>query len=80
MRVIIKKWGNSAAVRIPSGIMEAAQLNLDEAVDVLELDGQIVIKPIRTDKPDLAQLLRGITPENLPGEVDLGAPVGKELL
>jgi antitoxin MazE len=80
MRVIIKKWGNSAAVRIPTGIMEAAQLNLDEAVDVLELDGQIVIKPIRTDKPDLTQLLRGITPENLPGEVDFGAPVGKELL
>jgi antitoxin MazE len=37
MRAIVKKWGNSAAVRIPSGIMQAARLNLDEAVDVREL-------------------------------------------
>jgi antitoxin MazE len=80
MRVIIKKWGNSAAVRIPSGIMEAAQLNLDEAVDVREQDGQITIKPIRTGKLDLAQLLRRITPENLHAGVDFGDPVGKESL
>jgi len=80
MRVIVKKWGNSAAVRIPSGIMEAVQLNLDDAVHVSEQDGQIVIKPIRTDKPDLAQLLRCITPENLHSGVDFGDPVGKESL
>jgi antitoxin MazE len=80
MRVIVKKWGNSAAVRIPSGIMEAARLNLNEAVDVREQDGQIVIKPIREGKPDLAELLRGITPENLHAGVDYGDPVGKESL
>jgi antitoxin MazE len=80
MRVIVKKWGNSAAVRIPSGVMEAAQLNLNEAVDVREQDGQIVIKPIRTGKLDLAELLRGITPENLHAGVDFRDPVGKESL
>jgi antitoxin MazE len=80
MRVIVKKWGNSAAVRIPSGIMEAAHLGLDEAVDVREQGGQIVIEPIRAGKADLAQLLRGITPENLHAGADFGAPVGKESL
>jgi len=80
MRVIVKKWGNSAAVRIPSGIMEAAQLELDEAVDVREQDGEIVIKPIRTGKVDLAQLLQRITPENLHSGMDFGDPVGKESL
>ena len=45
MRTNIKKWGNSAAVRIPSSIMQAARLKLDETVDVREQDGQIVIKP-----------------------------------
>jgi antitoxin MazE len=80
MRVIVKKWGNSAAVRIPSGIMQAARLSLDEAVDVREQGGQIVIKPIRTSKVNLAQLLAGITPENLHGGVDFGDPVGKESL
>lgn len=79
MRVIVKKWGNSASVRIPAGIMEAAHLALDEAVDIREEDGRIVIEPVRPVKYDLAQLLSGITPDNLHVEVDFGAPVGKEV-
>jgi antitoxin MazE len=80
MRVIVKKWGNSAAVRIPSGIMEAAHLSLDEAVDVRERGGEIVIKPIRTGKVDLTELLQGITSENLHTGVDFGDPMGRESL
>jgi antitoxin MazE len=80
MRAIVKKWGNSAAVRIPSGIMQAARLKLDEVVDVREQDGQIVIEPIRLGKVELAKLVAGITPENLHGGVDFGDPVGKESL
>jgi antitoxin MazE len=81
MRVIVKKWGNSAAIRIPSGILQAARLGLDEAVEMREQGGQIVIKPIRGDKKAvLAELLAGITPENLHGEADIGRPRGKELL
>ena len=60
--------------------MDAAQLNLNEALDVRKQDGQIKIKQIRTGKLDLAQLLRGITPENLHAGVDFGDPVGKESL
>lgn len=80
MRVIVKKWGNSASVRIPAGIMKAANLGLDDAVDVREEDGRIVIEPIRNGAYDLTRLLAGITPENRHGEVDFGAPVGSELL
>ncbi|MEK6663889.1 MAG: AbrB/MazE/SpoVT family DNA-binding domain-containing protein [Pseudomonadota bacterium] len=80
MRVIVKKWGNSASVRIPTGIMEAARLGLDDPVDIREEDGRIVIEPIRAKEYDLAHLLAGITPENLHAEVDFGAPVGNELL
>jgi antitoxin MazE len=80
MRVVVKKWGNSASVRIPAGIMEAAQLNLDDAVDVREEAGRIVIEPIRARKYDLAQLLARITPKNLHREIDFGAPAGEELL
>ena len=80
MRVMVKKWGNSASVRIPAGIMEAARLSLDAPVDVREEGGRIVIEPIRSNEYDLAQLLADITPENLHNEIDFGAPVGKELL
>ena len=80
MRVVVKKWGNSASVRIPSGIMQAARLQLDEAVDIREEDGRIVIEPISTPEQTLARLLEGITSENMHSEVDMGAPVGKEIL
>lgn len=80
MRVVVKKWGNSASVRIPSGIMQAARLRLDEAVDIREEDGRIVIEPISTPEQTLARLLEGITSENMHSEVDMGAAVGKEIL
>lgn len=80
MRVTVKKWGNSASIRIPAGIMEATRLHLDDQVDVREEGGRIVIDPIRTNEYDLAQMLAGITPDNLHGEADFGTPVGQELL
>jgi len=80
MRTTVKKWGNSASVRIPAAIMEAAHLTLDEVVDIREEGGYIVIEPIRPRGYDLAELLAGITPENLHAEVGFGEPVGKEAL
>ena len=80
MRVTVKKWGNSAAVRIPATILEAVHLKLDGTVDVREEGGRIVIEPVRPRGYNLAELLAGITPENLHAEVDFGAPAGKEAL
>ena len=80
MRVTVKKWGNSASVRIPSAIMQAAQLDLDAPVDIREEDGRIVIVPIRSPKIALDDLLDAITPENVHGEADFGGPVGNEAL
>lgn len=78
MRVIVKKWGNSASVRIPSAIMEAARLHLDETVDIREESGRIIIEPVHQSEYDLSQLLAGITPENLHAEASYGPAVGKE--
>ena len=35
MCVHVKKWGNSAAVRIPAPVLAAADQQIDQAVDVL---------------------------------------------
>ena len=78
MQVRVKKWGNSASVRIPAAVMEAARLQLDETVDVREEEGRIVIEPVRLGEFELTKLLDRITPENLHGEVSFGAAVGKE--
>jgi antitoxin MazE len=80
MRVTVKKWGNSASVRIPSAVMAAARLSLDETVDVREEGGRIVIEPIRPHEFELSRLLAGITQENLHYEVDFGAPAGNEAI
>ena len=47
MRAIVKKWGNSAAVRIPSGILKAARLKLNEAIEVTLLLGRRTNPKIR---------------------------------
>jgi antitoxin MazE len=78
MRAVVKKWGNSASVRIPAAVLKAAHLRLDEPVDVREESGRIVIEPARCKDYDLAELIKGITRGNLHAEVDFGAAVGKE--
>ena len=80
MRVTVKKWGNSASVRIPSSVMAAANVRLDQAVDIREERGRIVIEPVRTPAYDLESLLARITDENRHGEIDFGKPVGNELI
>lgn len=80
MRTVVKKWGNSASVRIPAAIMQAAHLDVDEVVDVREDSGRIVIEPVQRKEYDLTELVKGITRENLHDEADFGRPVGKEAL
>lgn len=76
--VQVKKWGNSASVRIPASAMQAANLKLDDAVDVRKEDGCVVIESISEGHADLEALLAGITLDNLHGEVDFAKRVGRE--
>ena len=39
----------------------------------------LVVKAVKPPAPTLAELLRGITDENLPGEWDTGPATGKEV-
>ena len=78
MKSVVKKWGNSAAVRIPAVIMQAIPLELDAPVEVREEGGRIVIEPIRQKAYDVKALIKEITTENLHEAVDFGAPRGKE--
>jgi antitoxin MazE len=79
MRATVRKWGNSAAVRIPASVMAAMHLDLDEVVEVREEAGRIVIEPVRQKTYDLDDLLNGITAKNLHEPIDFGSPEGKEV-
>src|SRR6266851_3525856 len=65
MKAVVKKRGNSASVRIPAAVLQAAKLRLDDSVDVREESGRIVIEPVPRKEYTLSELRKGITPENL---------------
>jgi antitoxin MazE len=79
VKATVRKWGNSAAVRIPASIMQATRLDLDEAVDVREEGGRIVIEPVRKKMYVLDELLKAITSKNRHKAVDFGTALGKEV-
>lgn len=76
----VKKWGNNLGVRIPSDVAAAVRLKVDQRVAVSARGDTIVIQPIKRQRYDLAQLVRGIDKRNRHAAVDFGPPTGKELL
>jgi antitoxin component of MazEF toxin-antitoxin module len=55
--------------------MQAAHLDLDQAVDVRAESGRMVIEPAQRKEYDLAELVKQITVENLHDQADFGRPV-----
>ncbi|MDO8713951.1 MAG: PbsX family transcriptional regulator [Polynucleobacter sp.] len=80
MQTVIKKWGNSPALRLNSAVMKSAHFNIDQLVSVKVQRGRIIIEPITQPEYQLNELLAGINTKNLHHETDFGKPVGKELL
>jgi antitoxin MazE len=79
VKTTIKKWGNSPAVRIPASVMQAVGLVLDDAVDIREEGGRLVIAKVQPKTYDVNDLIRRITSKNRHKIVDFGSPVGKEI-
>ena len=79
MQTKIKKWGNSRALRIPKLLALDANLKLNNFVDISIDQGSIIITPIDEKEYSLEKLLKGVSKNNLHGEVDTGAPVGREV-
>lgn len=75
---MVKKWGNSASVRIPAAVLDAAKFKLDQPVDIREEGGRIIIEPARRYVHDLDELLDGIPEGTRFEEIDFGPPVGRE--
>jgi len=79
MQTKIKKWGNSLALRIPKLFALDANLELNKLVDLSIDKHSIIITPIGEKEYSLKKLLKGVSENNLHGEFDTGAPVGKEV-
>jgi len=79
MKTKIKKWGNSLALRIPKLFVSDANLKLNKLVDISIDEGSIIITPINEKEYSLEKLLKSVSKNNLHGEFNTGAPVGKEI-
>lgn len=80
MEVVIRKWGNSPAVRLPTALLKEAGYQIEQKVDLLVSRGRIIIQPSEHVAYDLDALISGINDENAHDEVSFGPPVGKEAL
>jgi antitoxin MazE len=79
MKVQIKKWGNSLAVRIRKVFAEESNIKQASVVNVSVVDGKLVIEPVTRSAYTLEQMLAGINCKNIHEEIDFGRPVGKEV-
>ena len=78
MEAVIRKWGNSPALRLPVSALRDAELSLEQKVSIVVTRGRIVIEPSEKIEYDLDELLGGLTVQNSHAEVNFGTPVGKE--
>jgi antitoxin MazE len=79
MQARIQKWGNSLAIRIPKSFAAQSHIDQNSLIEMSVENGKIILLPIAQPKVTLAQLLEGVTEENLHQEVETGASVGQEV-
>lgn len=74
----MQKWGNSYAVRLPRAVVQQTGLKEGETLEVEVVNRHIRIRrPVKREY-SLEELVAGIRRSNRHGEVDFGAPQGRE--
>ena len=77
----IQKWGNSQGLRLTKKLLEDAQFDVGDEVDVSVKNGVMIVKPAKRirGRHNLKDLVARIPQNYETGEVDWGEPVGKEI-
>jgi len=78
MRTRVQKYPGGVAVLVPDALASEAGLIDGEPADLELAGGRLVVRP--AGPGTLAELLAGVTPENLHAEWAAGPPAGAELL
>lgn len=85
MRSEIKRWGNSAAVRLPGKILAAARLDVSSPISMQVKGNKIIIEAVREPKSkrlklpyNEASLLADLTPDSAHAD-ELALPSPREL-
>jgi antitoxin MazE len=75
----VRRWGNSAAVRLPAAALSSAGLKIDDAVRIVEDNGRIVIEAALPAPITLDWLLADGKPDDSHSEIDFGPAQGNEI-
>ena len=77
----VQKWGNSQGLRLSKAFLSDVAINVGDEVDVAVHDGTLIVTPVRRVRGgrDLRDLVRRIPKGLKTGELDWGAPSGREV-
>ena len=81
MRSKVQKWGNSQGLRFTKAILEEAQINVGDEVNVSVQKGRIIVESavkVR-GRYELSKLVSRMPKEYRAEELDWGSPLGKEV-
>ena len=76
--LMVQKWGNSLAVRIPAAIARSVHFQLGSVVELAVQDGGVFVKSIGERTPSLDERLKSFDPQKHGGEVMVSSRVGEE--
>jgi antitoxin MazE len=78
METRIQRWGNSLGLRIPKSFAGEIGLEAGSTVDLSVADGDLVVRPARKRKYDVASLSSRINSRNVHTEIETGERAGRE--
>ena len=78
MHTTIQKWGNSQAVRLPKALLEMAELQENDKVEIKVEGGKLIISPVKKHKT-LEERIAEYQGDYHCGEWDTGKTEGKEV-
>jgi antitoxin MazE len=78
MQTKIQKWGNSLGLRIPKSFAEQVGVEAGSDVDLSVEDGELVVRPRRSPRYQLKELLQAVAAKNVHEEIETGTCVGRE--
>ena len=77
----LQKWGNSQGLRLSKELLSDVEIEVGDSVNVAVRDGALVVTPVRRVRGalNLEHLVAHIPKGYKPGEIDWGAPAGREV-
>ena len=76
----IQKWGNSQGLRFSKTILDEAEIQVGDEVNISVQEGKIIVEPVYRvrNKFDITKLVAEMPEDYQVEEIDWGSPTGRE--